>query len=144
MKVIKSKKKDIGGYQPNDDFKAINPPKQIDNLVKDEEKKTIESFLSNKENKQKAAEIAHQIQSHFSGWFTIPRIVEKFEVETLEAAKRVEALMMFDMCVGKVEKNIAMFKIDLDHKTQRELLLEEIKETKAKLSSLLEKLSFLD
>lgn len=102
------------------------------------------AFLENKENKQRAANLAYQIKQELTNWFSIPQLIKKFKTTEAEAAKQIEMLMLFNVCIGKVEKNKPYFKIDLDQRTQRTLLMEEIAFHEGKISFLKEKLTKLN
>jgi hypothetical protein len=110
----------------------------------EETKQEVDSFLNDPEHKKKAVEIAYQIKEQLPNWFTIPKVVKKFKTVTEEAAKKIEMLMLFNICIAKVEKDIPYFKIDLDHRTQRELLSKQIEEKEGEILFLKEKLSRLD
>ena len=110
----------------------------------EEDKILLKDFLANKENKKAAGEVAFQIQKEFPGWFRVPQLVKLFNVTTDQVAKQIEVLMLFNFCVGKVEKKIPLFKIDLDRKVQRTLLLEQIAEKEGEVLFLKKKLSDLD
>ncbi len=110
----------------------------------EKDKKAIETFLNHPENKKRAGEMAFQISKDFPNWFKVDQLVKKYKTTTTEAAKRVETLMLFKLCVGKVEKNKALFKIDLSQKVQRTLILEEIAQKEGEILFLKEKLSKLN
>jgi hypothetical protein len=118
--------------------KPVISPEGLQKL--EAEKRDIEAFLKNPENKLQMAKSAKLIQESYSNWFSVPQIVKIFKVTTAEAAKKLEMLMLFNMCVGKVDKGKPFFKIDINQRTQRTLLIEEIAETEAKLAILKEKL----
>ena len=116
----------------------------IQAIAFEEDKITIAEFLANPDNKKAAAAIAFQIQKAFPGWFKMPRLVKLFDTSTDQAAKQIEMLMLFNLCIGKVEKKVPSFKIDLDRKVQRTLLLEQIAEKEGEILFLKKKLSDLD
>ena len=110
----------------------------------EEDKVTVKEFISNSENKKAAGAVAFQIQRAFPGWFKIPQLVKLFDTSTDQAAKQIEMLMLFNLCIGKVEKKVPSFKIDLDRKVQRSLLLEQIAEKEGDVLFLKKKLANLD
>lgn len=110
----------------------------------EEDKKTVEEFLKNPEMKKQAGVLAFQIQKEFSNWFTVQQVTKKFQTDLPEASRRIEMLMLFNYCVGKVEKGKPFFKIDIDHRAQRQLILDEIAEYEGKILFLKEKLGKLD
>lgn len=110
----------------------------------DSDKKVVDDFINDPENRKRFAQLAFQIQKEFTGWFTIPKIVKTFDTTTTESAKQIEMLMLLKYCVGKVEKSIPYFKIDMTLKVQRELLLEEIADHEGQIKFLKEKLSKLN
>ena len=117
-------------------------PKTLPTL--EEDKKLVEIFTKNPEMRKKAGEMAYQIAQEFPNWFKIPQLVKKYKTTTEEAAKKIEMLMLFHLCVGKVVKNVPLFKIDLSQKTQRTLILEEIAQKEGEILFLKEKLVKLD
>lgn len=117
--------------------------KPVDTTL-EEDTQLVDEFIKNPENKKKAGEIAFQIQQDFPNWFRVPQIVKKYKTSTIEASKKIEMLMLFKVCVGKVEKNQPLFKIDLTQKVQRNLILEEIAQKEGEILFLKEKLSSLD
>lgn len=112
--------------------------------VKKTDQEVVNEFLSNKENKILAAEMGQQIKKDFPNWFSVTKLVKKFKLTTAEAMQKIEILMMFNMCVGKVERNIPYFRIDLDQRVQREVLSRQIEEKEKELINLKEKLSKLE
>ena len=104
----------------------------------------LKEFIENKENKQKANILAYQINQEFSNWFSMPQLLKKFKVDLPTAANQIEMLMLFNVCIGKVEKNKPFFKIDLDQRAQRKLLLDEIAIYEGRVLFLKEKLSKLN
>lgn len=108
------------------------------------DKEVLDAFIQNPEMKKQAGTLAFEIQKEFTNWFSIPQIVKKFQTETTEAAKKIEMLMLFNYCIGKVEKGKPFFKIDIDHRAQRRLIMEEIAEYEGKILFLKEKLGKLD
>jgi len=113
-------------------------------VVKKTEQELLQDFLSNPENRQQAVEIAAQIKKVFPNWFIIPKLSKKFNVTTQEAAKKIELLVLFNLCATKVEKGILQIRIDLDQRTQREILNREIEEKEKELKFLKEKLAKLE
>lgn len=107
-------------------------------------KALVEEFKTNPQVKDMANRLAFQISQEFPNWFTIPRLVKKFKVDTAEAARQIEMLMLFHLCVGKTEKNILYLRIDIAQKTRRELLLKQIEEKEGEISFLKQKLSELN
>lgn len=108
------------------------------------DKEILDAFINNPEMKKQAGTLAFEIQKEFTNWFSIPQIVKKFQTETTEAAKKIEMLILFNYCIGKVEKGKPFFKIDIDHRAQRRLIMEEIAEYEGKILFLKEKLGKLD
>lgn len=113
-----------------------------DEVKKSEEE--VANFIKDPENRQRAIQLAFQIQQELPHWFYIPKLVKTFKVDQPEAARQIEMLMLFKMCVGRVEKGKPLFKIDLDHKEQRRLILELIDQKKGEILFLQEKLAKLN
>lgn len=125
-----------------EDNKEINGNVELE--IKQTDKEVVEQFLSNKENKILSAEIGQQIKEVFPNWFNVAKLVKKFKLSTAEAMQKIEILMMFNMCVGKVEKNIPYFRIDLDQRVQREILDRQIQAKEKEIAILKEKLAKLE
>mgnify|MGYP003402682236 FL=1 len=125
-----------------EDNKEINGNVELE--IKQTDKEVVEQFLSNKENKILSAEIGQQIKEVFPNWFNVAKLVKKFKLSTAEAMQKIEILMMFNMCVGKVEKNIPYFRIDLDQRVQREILDRQIQAKEKEIAILKEKLTKLE
>jgi hypothetical protein len=93
----------------------------------DNDKRTIEEFLANPDNKKMAIELAHQIEKEMGGdWFKADKLMRKFKLSQQEAATRFMTLGAFNLAAYKEEKGIQWYKIDLDHKIQRQLILQQI------------------
>lgn len=145
-----AKKKGLG-YLPEDntihpdthkgqeDVSKTNTP-----LETSSDKEVLDAFINNPEMKKQAGTLAFEIQKEFTNWFSIPQIVKKFKTDTAEAAKKIEMLMLFNYCIGKVEKGKPFFRIDIDHRAQRRLIMDEIAEYEGKILFLKEKLGKLD
>ena len=124
---------------------AIDTSKaEFTSLENADDKEVLDAFIKNPEMKKQAGALAFEIQKEFTNWFSIPQVVKKFQTETAEAAKKIEMLMLFNYCIGKVEKGKPFFKIDIDHRAQRRLIMEEIAEHEGKILFLREKLGKLD
>lgn len=119
-------------------------PKVMVNSQEEVDKKIVEEFVKNPEMKKQAGVLAFEIQKEFSNWFSVPQIVKKFKTDIPEASRKIEMLMLFNYCIGKVEKGKPFFKIDIDHRAQRSLIMEEIAEYEGKILVLKEKLGKLD
>ena len=115
-----------------------------ESAIDKENARTVEEFVNNKENKQKATTLAYQISQEYSNWFSVPQLLKKFKVTIPEAASQIEMLMLFNVCIGKVEKGKPYFKIDLTQKAQRQLILDEIAVSEGKVLFLKEKLAKLN
>lgn len=126
-------------YKSQEDGPKITP-----NVQEEENKKIVDAFIKNPEMKKQAGILAFEIQKEFSNWFSIPQLIKKFKTNTVEAAKKIEMLMLFNYCIGKVEKGKPFFKIDIDHRAQRSLIMNEIAEYEGKILFLKEKLGKLD
>lgn len=122
--------------------KNLNPVQNTTSV--EDDKKVVDEFVKNPENKKKAGEMAFQIKQDFPNWFKVSQLVKKYKVTTADVAKKLEMLMLFKMCVGKVTKGVGSFKIDLDQRVQRELILQEIAQKEGEILFLKEKLSTLD
>ena len=112
--------------------------------TQEEDTKLVEAFVKDKENKKRAGEMAFQILTDFPNWFKVSQLVKKYKTSQEEVAKKLEMLMLFNLCVGKVVKNQGLFKIDLTQKVQRDLILQQISEKEGEILFLKEKLSKLD
>lgn len=75
----------------------------------EQDKKTVDEFLQNPEMKKQAGVLAFQIQKEFSNWFSVQQITKKFKTDLAEASRRIEMLMLFNYCIGKVEKGKPFF-----------------------------------
>lgn len=100
----------------------------------------VNEFKTNPEVRKGSLDIAHDIKLSFPNWFTVNQIVKKFKEDVPSAARKIEVLMLLELCVGKVEKGKPLFKIDLDKKVQKILLKEKIAEKEGELLFLKEKL----
>ncbi len=140
-------KKGLGQIQSDNDNIMFHPETNVIE-VKSEEIKTSEKevadFIKDPENRKRAINLAFQIQQELPHWFQVPKVVKTFKIDLPEAAKQIEMLMLFKMCVGRVEKGKPLFKIDLDHKEQRRLILESIEQKKGEILFLQEKLAKLN
>lgn len=128
-----------------------NPPMPLDStkgeivpLSDVSDKDIVEAFTKDPEMKKQANISAFAIQKEFTNWFSIQQLVKKFKTSVPEAAKQIEMLMLFNVCVGKVEKGKAFFKIDISQRAQRSLILEQIAEKEGEILFLKEKLGKLD
>ena len=88
--------------------------------------------------------MAFQILTDFPNWFKVSQLIKKYKTSQVDVAKKLEMLMLFNLCVGKVVKNQGTFKIDLSQKVQRDLLLQQIAEKEGEILFLKEKLSSLN
>lgn len=113
---MKVNEKPIIGENEDGTLKQVNIITETTSSLLKKDKKVIEEFKTDPEKREIALVLAHQIQKEFTGWFTIPKLIEVFSVDTVEASKKLEMLMLLNFCVGKVEKRIPYFKIDLDLK----------------------------
>lgn len=109
-----------------------------------EDKRVVDEFKSNPENRKRATELAFSIQNELKGWFTVADVLKIFNINQEEAAKQLEMLLIMNICVAKVKKSVPYFKIDLDNRTQRQLLLDEIAVKEGEIAFLKEKLVKLD
>lgn len=112
--------------------------------MQEQDNSVVNEFINNKTNKEAALLSAHQIQKEFGNWFTVPQLIKKFKIDKPNAAAKIEMLMLFNICIGKVEKKIPYFKIDIDQRTQRKLISEEILIKEGEILFLKEKLSKLN
>lgn len=107
----------------------------------EEDKKILEAFLANPENKRAAISLAHQIHKETDGeWFLIKKLMKLFDVTVGEIKNKLTVMGAFNLVAYKEEQGKQYYRIDLDHKIQRSLVLQEIEFHKAQIEILQEKL----
>lgn len=111
----------------------------------EQDKKLVQDFRSNPDNKKMAVELAHHLMKQVgSGWVNSTKLMKVFNdtEETLYA--KITILAIFKLCAYKEVKGKQLYKIDIDQKTQRVLILQEIEFHKAQIEILTEKLTGLN
>lgn len=111
----------------------------------EQDKKVVEEFLANPENKKMAIELANQIKKEVGeDWFQAKKLIKKFKCTVEEAKAKFVVLGAFNLCAYKEEKGLQWYKIDLSQKIQRDLLVQEIQFHEVQISILKEKLTKLN
>lgn len=119
--------------------------KQLTEPSLEEDKKVVEDFLSNPENKKMAIELANQIRIEVGeGWFQAKSLIKKYKCTIEEAKAKFVVLGAFNLCAYKEEKGVQWYRIDLSQKIQRDLIVQEIQFHEVQISILKEKLTKLN
>lgn len=114
-----------------------------DRPMTDEE--VVKDFISKPENKEMAINLANQIKKEMGdNWFPVSKFLKVFKSGTDEARAKFIVLGAFNLVAYKEVKNKQYYKIDMDKKSQRIALLNDIAFHEAQLKILKQKLSNLD
>jgi len=107
---------------------------------------TANNFVKDPENRKMAVALANQIQKELgTEWFQAKKLNKVFKGGTEDQIKaKLVVLGMFKLAAYKEEKGQQFYKIDIDQKTQRGLILQEIEFHKAQIEILQEKLVALN
>jgi hypothetical protein len=127
-------------------MKIIDSRNQPDNKTSlEEDKRIMNEFLANPENKKMAIELAHQIMKEIGDdWFQHKQLKKIFKNDEKQIAAKLTVLGAFNLCAYKQKKDAQWYKIDIDQKTQRVLVQQEIEFHEAQISILKEKLTRLN
>lgn len=115
---------------------------EIDQILA-QNKAVVDAFVNDPIKRSGAVELAYQIQRDFPEWFTVTSTLLFYKTSQAEMAAKIELLMLFNLCTGKVEDNVPYFHIDIDHKIMRQLIKDEIAVKEGEVLFLKEKLSKL-
>lgn len=116
----------------------------VDDAPKTDEQ-VVRDFISNPENREMAINLASQIKKEMGdNWFSVSKFLKTFKSSSEEAKAKFIVLGAFNLVAYKEEKNKQFYKIDMDQRTQRIVLLNDIAFHEAQIKILKQKLSKLD
>lgn len=118
---------------------------QVSQTIESKDIEMVNSFISNKENQEKAEEVARQIKKSFRNWFTLRDFIKYFNISLDDAKVQLRSLIMFRLCFtreNKVSKQ-AEFKITLTKEGFLKMLEEQLKEIEIQRTLLIEEINDL-
>jgi hypothetical protein len=117
-----------------------SPPSSIEK-TSDQIKAELDAFLADPEKKKEAIQLAHQIlTAKGNKWFTTKQLVQSFRISEEAAKIRLLTLTAFGLAAFKTKGDKRLYKIDLDQRTQRQLITEDIAFHEGQIVKLKEKL----